>query len=222
MTAKEILELRKQGRAEDAYQAARALYSADKSFSAVNAMFWTAVDALRHRANYGSLDEAEKIYKALERLVSQIPNIDDLKLEAMHRCCLLLREKGSKVTLSNQTHTTREVGQWGEQTAAMYLQRKGYDILERDWRSKHRDIDIIAYDGTTLVFVEVKMRSNKEFMEPESSVNYSKLSNLRKAINHFIKFHRVDSPWRFDVITIVGAMGSSNPEINHIQDFRLF
>ena len=105
--------------------------------------------------------------------------------------------------------------------AVRYLQQKGYDIVERDWHSNHRDIDIIAHLDGTLVFVEVKTRSNRDFSEPESSVNYQKQKNLRQSVNHYIKSKCIDLPWRFDVITIVGKTGCKEPEINHIEDFFL-
>ena len=60
------------------------------------------------------------------------------------------------------------------------------------------------------------------FAEPESAVNYQKLKNLRLVINHYIKYRQIDNPWRFDVITIVGELGCTTPEIQHIQDFQLF
>ena len=113
------------------------------------------------------------------------------------------------------------LGCWGEELAVRYLRKKGYDIVERDWHSNHRDIDIIALLDDTLVFVEVKTRRNRDFIEPESAVNYQKQRNLLQAINHYIKSKSIDIPWRFDVITIVGTMGCQDPEINHIEDFVL-
>lgn len=65
-----------------------------------------------------------------------------------------------------------ELGTWGEQCAVEYLRRKGYVILERDWKSGHRDLDIIAFDGATMVFVEVKTRRNRMFADPEMAVDY--------------------------------------------------
>lgn len=58
-----------------------------------------------------------------------------------------------------------ELGKWGEDVAADYLLRQGYTILERDWKSGHRDLDIIALDGDTVVFVEVKTRRNRLFTD---------------------------------------------------------
>ena len=66
-----------------------------------------------------------------------------------------------------------ELGEWGEEVAVRYLEQKGYVILERDWKSGHRDIDIIAQDKDTIVFVEVKTRRNRLFAEPEMSVSTS-------------------------------------------------
>ncbi len=114
-----------------------------------------------------------------------------------------------------------QMGQWGEQLAAAYLQRKGYVILERDWHSNHRDIDIIAQQDDELVFVEVKTRRNSQYTTPLAAMNYQKLKNLRMAINHYIKFHHFDGSWRFDVITIVGTPGCEQPEVEHIEDFSL-
>lgn len=112
-----------------------------------------------------------------------------------------------------------ELGHWGEDIAAEYLQRKGYTIVERDWRSGHRDIDIIAIDGRTVVFVEVKTRRNRMFADPEQAVDYRKLHNLRLAANHYIKYRHIDHEIRFDVIVVVGVPGSQ-PEVEHLADFQ--
>ena len=81
-----------------------------------------------------------------------------------------------------------DLGTWGEQEATDFLLQKGYTILERDWKSGHRDIDIIAQKGDVLVFVEVKTRRNRLFTNPEEAIDYMKLRNLRAAINHYVKF----------------------------------
>ena len=107
-----------------------------------------------------------------------------------------------------------ELGTWGEEMAVRFLERKGYTILERDWKSGHRDIDIIATDGEIIVFVEVKTRRNRMFGEPEEAIDYQKLRNLRVAINHFVI--------RLDAITVVGTPDSGEPEITHIQDFPIY
>ena len=114
-----------------------------------------------------------------------------------------------------------ELGQWGEDLAVAYLQGKGYQIVERDWKSGHRDIDIIARDEAgTIVFVEVKTRRNRVFGEPEEAIDFWKLQSLQQAINHYVKFRHINSEVRFDIISIVGTIGSE-PEINHIKDVSL-
>ena len=110
-----------------------------------------------------------------------------------------------------------ELGKWGEQMAVDYLQRKGYVILERDWKSGHRDLDIIAMDGTTVVFVEVKTRSNQLFTDPVEAVGYQKIRYLQMAANHYVKYRHIDGEIRFDIISIVGSIGEE-PEIDHIID----
>lgn len=198
MTTEKILSYRKAGRTEEAYNAARELYASDKGKEAAQAMLLTAMDMQRMCTEQGRQEEARKIGLALERLKSRLNS--DAQHESKH---ILL-------------------GKWGEDLAAVYLREKGYIILERDWHSNHRDIDIIAQDGECTVFVEVKARQNRLFAEPESAVNYQKLKNLRIAINHYIKYRQIDNPWRFDVITVVGDLGCQAPEIQHIQDFQLF
>lgn len=113
-----------------------------------------------------------------------------------------------------------ELGKWGEDMAAAYLQEKGYSILERDWKSGHHDLDIIAQEGNTLVVVEVKTRRNRLFGDPEEAIDYKKRRGLLSAINHYVKTHHTCRSVRFDVISVVGMIGTT-PEIDHIKDVTL-
>lgn len=113
--------------------------------------------------------------------------------------------------------THNEFGKWGEEVAVAYLSEKGYVILERDWHSGKRDIDIIAKDGSVVVFIEVKTRRNRLMMEPEQAVDRHKIRNLALAANNYVQSRQIDNELRFDIITIVGEMGTQ-PEINHIED----
>ena len=101
-----------------------------------------------------------------------------------------------------------ELGKWGEDLATAYLEQKGYTIVERDWKSGRRDIDIIARDGNIVVFVEVKTRKNSVFGAPE------------EAIDHYVKYKHIRQPIRFDIVSIVGTIGNT-PDIRHIQDVTL-
>lgn len=113
-----------------------------------------------------------------------------------------------------------ELGKWGEALAAEFVEKQGYEILERDWKSGHHDLDIIARDEDTLVIIEVKTRRNRLFGDPEEAIDYKKRLSLQSAINHYVKSHRIKIPVRFDVISIVGMIGST-PEIDHIKDATL-
>jgi len=218
MTAKEIFELRKQGHKEEAYEAARQLYSSDKSPQASTAMFWTAVDIFRQRMATGRTDEASKILQALERLLPNVHDKDGWVQDAFERCTQQLQKAVERQRNTNDLDEHTEMGLWGEEVAMDYLREKGYVILERDWHSKHRDIDIIALKDDTVVFVEVKTRRNTEFALPEQAVDWKKRRNLRHSISHYLKYRRIDRPFRLDIITVVGTLGIPHPSVNHIED----
>ena len=99
-----------------------------------------------------------------------------------------------------------DLGQWGEDEAALYYEDKGYEILERDWKVGKRDIDLIALteDKDTLVFVEVKTRQNNDLQEPEEAVDVKKMRNLAIAANAYVKLHGLDMDVRFDIISVIG------------------
>lgn len=112
-----------------------------------------------------------------------------------------------------------DLGKWGEEMAAEYLERKGFRIIERDWRIGHRDIDIIAIDCDTLVIVEVRTRRNNVFIEPELTIDKKKIRSLMLAANTYVKTHYLDADQsvRFDIVTVLGANGS-DCKINHIEN----
>ena len=109
-----------------------------------------------------------------------------------------------------------ELGKQGEEIAAQYLIEKGYEIVERNWRNNHKEIDIIAKDGVELVIVEVKTRQSDDFGEPDIAVTRQKQSRLIYAANAYLFRHNLDIDTRFDIISIV--MKDGNPIIDHIED----
>ena len=151
MTAKDVFELRKQGRKVEAYEAARTVYATDKSPYPSLAMFWAAVDILRLRLAEGQLDEANKIFLALERLLPNVPDRDGWVQDAFAKCRELLEKGNTRRHLNEEGAEHLQTGVWGEELAAAFLRDKGYVILERDWHSKHRDIDIIAQQDDCIV-----------------------------------------------------------------------
>ena len=221
MTVHDVFGLRNQGRVEEAYELARAIYAVDKGPYPSAAMFWTAVDMLKMRVNEDRMEEARMISKALERLLSSVKDEKGWMHDAMENCHALIEKSQNRTELLTEGPEHLKMGVWGEELAVAYLREKGYIILERDWHSSHRDIDIVAQKDDYIVFVEVKTRRNRDYADPLQAVNYQKRKNLRRAINHFIHYRNFDNPWRFDVITIVGTMDGTMPEIDHIEDFSL-
>lgn len=112
-----------------------------------------------------------------------------------------------------------QLGKWGEEYAVNFLLNKGYDILERDWRIGHRDIDIIARapEGNIIVFVEVKTRTSDVVTDPRDAVDLRKIRNIGFAANAYVKQHNVVDLLRFDIISIVGN-NDTNDDITHIED----
>ena len=104
-----------------------------------------------------------------------------------------------------------DTGKWGEELAADLLRGKGYAIMERDWHSGHRDIDIIARspDGRTVVFVEVKTRTQDVVMRPEDAVTAKKIRSIGLAANNYVKMHNLPDELRFDIVSVVGE----NPQV---------
>ena len=109
-----------------------------------------------------------------------------------------------------------ELGKQGEDLAIQYLTDKGYEILERNWRNIHKEIDIIAKDGEELVIVEVKTRQSDEHGEPDLAVTKRKQGMLIAAANAYIFKNRLDINTRFDIISIL--FKDNDPVIEHIED----
>ena len=109
-----------------------------------------------------------------------------------------------------------ELGKLGEDLAVQYLTDKGYEILERNWRNIHKEIDIIAKEGDDLVIVEVKARQTDEYGEPDIAVTKRKQRMLIAAANAYILKNNLDVSTRFDIISIVFKNGE--PVIEHIED----
>lgn len=109
-----------------------------------------------------------------------------------------------------------ELGKIGEDLAVEYLINKGYHILERNWRSGHKEIDIIALDGDTLVAVEVKTRKTDSFGEPEIAVGVEKQRMMIYAIEAYVRYRNLDFEIRFDVISIL--ITNHGTQIEHIED----
>jgi len=94
-------------------------------------------------------------------------------------------------------------GKKGEEKASEFLQKLVYKILERNFRTKFGEIDIVAKHKGAIVFVEVKTRSSDDFGLPEESIRKKKLSHLKRCATCYILKNRVDLPCRFEVLSIL-------------------
>ncbi|GAA5523940.1 UPF0102 protein RPA0323 [Microbulbifer aestuariivivens] len=92
-----------------------------------------------------------------------------------------------------------------ELIAAEHLTRAGLQVIEQNFHTRCGEIDLIARDGETLVFVEVRFRKNRTFGGAAASVDRRKQQKLLAAANSFLQQRRLDSPCRFDVIAIEGS-----------------
>ncbi len=114
--------------------------------------------------------------------------------------------------------TTKEIGDCGERVAVRYLENKGYEIIERNFRMKMGEIDIIAECDATVVFVEVKTRKSNTYGEPSEYVNAKKQAHIKNTAMVYMK--SIDMDVRFDVIEVMYELIYGEMEItkiNHIE-----
>jgi len=109
-------------------------------------------------------------------------------------------------------------GRAGEEEAALYLEKKGAKILEKNFRRRTGEVDIIALDGETLIFVEVKTWSAYGIDALEQAINAKKQHKIIETSKYFLSLHREYRYMsiRFDVIIITPAENNGPPGINHL------
>jgi len=111
-----------------------------------------------------------------------------------------------------------DLGKRGEEAAAVHLEKTGYRILRRNWKSGKTEIDIIAENREFIVFAEVKTRSGdlRELLEdPKNAVNREKQRSIIFAADNYVKWNSIDKESRFDVIIVL--MKDNIPEVDHIE-----
>jgi putative endonuclease len=108
----------------------------------------------------------------------------------------------------------RITGLKGEDLAVNYLKKKGYRILEKNFRTQLGEIDIIAEQNGTIVFVEVKTRTTDAFGLPEEAVTWQKQERIKKVALLYLKGLKRVPPVRFDVLSIELK---PEPVIEHIE-----
>ncbi len=97
----------------------------------------------------------------------------------------------------------RYIGKTGESLAQDFLKKKGYRILETNFRCRFGEIDIVAQQRDTLVFIEVRSKTSSDFGSPEESITYTKMEHLKSAANFYLQQKaRSAASWRIDVIAL--------------------
>lgn len=109
-----------------------------------------------------------------------------------------------------------DLGKKGEEIASDFLLKKGFRILDRNFRAGKTEIDIVAMDGQVLVITEVKTRNTRYYGQPEQWVTPAKQKLLIRAANAYVKFKVFKGEVRFDVVSVV--TGIQGTEIDHIPD----
>ena len=115
--------------------------------------------------------------------------------------------------------STKQDGDWGEALVEKYLSERGCRIVEREWRCRFGEIDLIAWDGDTLCFVEVKTRTNTQMGLPREYVTAGKQARLRKTALFYLSSHDLDCPTRFDVAEVYAAVpGDPEARIEYLEN----
>jgi len=117
----------------------------------------------------------------------------------------------------------KEVGRWGEEIASVYLERKGYLIVDRNFYTQEGEIDLIALreekEERILTFVEVKTRTSEKYGYPEEAFTRKKWDHMLKAIGRYLLDHPdCGDAWQIDVIAVQRLSEDQPPEIEHFDN----
>jgi len=122
--------------------------------------------------------------------------------------------------------STSHTGESGEREAAVFLMRKGFRILARNWRSprdRRDEIDLVCREGEVLVFVEVKTRSSAALVPGYFAVDKRKKKVLRRAATEYLKrLNPAPSTFRLDVVEVATRGDGQAPEVRHFENIPLF
>lgn len=108
-----------------------------------------------------------------------------------------------------------ETGRLGEQLAKEYLQKKGYKIIEQNYKTKYAEIDLVAKKGDKLVFVEVRTKGNEQFGTPEETINHKKKMKLIWNAKAYVAKKKYKGAYRIDAICIVLGENEKPKRISH-------
>jgi putative endonuclease len=112
-------------------------------------------------------------------------------------------------------------GRLGEKLARRYLIRKGYRIIEQNWRTKYAEIDLVTRKKDTLVFVEVRTKTSGQFGLPEESLNRQKINRVIRSSQIYIKYKRYTGRYRIDSVCVTLDANHKLVKLNHYPNITL-
>ena len=112
----------------------------------------------------------------------------------------------------------KELGKFGEDLAAKFLEHNGYQIIERNYHCIYGEIDIICKKSNQIILVEVKARKSLKFGEPLEAITEKKRQKIIKTAYHFLTRHQLDLSVRFDIITIRYISQEQGYKLAHIKN----
>lgn len=111
----------------------------------------------------------------------------------------------------------QNLGKLGEQLAENYLKSQGYQIIERNYRKKWGEIDLITKKNGRLVFIEVKTLTSFPNLKPEDHLTKQKIRRLTKTILGYLNYHKIEAEWQLDLIAIEINRLTKKFQIRHYQ-----
>ncbi len=111
-----------------------------------------------------------------------------------------------------------ETGKVGEEIARKYLEKKGYKIIEQNYKTKYAEIDLVAKKGNELVFVEVRTKKGENFGTPEETINNKKLRKLWGNARAYTAWKRWQGSYRVDAVCVVLRYNNTVERINHYEN----
>ena len=114
------------------------------------------------------------------------------------------------------TKHNQRIGKWGEDAVAAYLAEHGYEVVCRNARTPYGEVDIVARQGNTTIFVEVKTLTSSKNFFPEQNVTARKQAHMLACAEHYAAENGIDH-WQIDVVAVEGKIGVE-PKITHFEN----
>ncbi|MDR0393299.1 MAG: YraN family protein [Puniceicoccales bacterium] len=137
------------------------------------------------------------------------------------RACIFLKKFIGKLKKVSNKNLSWQKGIHGENLAHRHLKKKGYKILERNWRKGRCEIDMVAKDGECIVFIEVRTRQENQLCSGYDSVNRHKKQTLKRGIKLYLSKMSYVKTFRLDIISIDWIEGKDSYRLHHYENVNL-